>query len=420
MATQPIASVILLEQSLPERFIAAVRIAVRKIRALAVLALGLALVPLPTQAAFGQINSQQEQQQRDQQQREEQQREQQQRDQQQRDQQQREQQQREEQQRQQEQRDQQQREQEQQRQQQQREQEQQREQQQREQQEREQQQREQQAREQQQREQQQREQRAREQQQREEQQREQQQREAQERQQQQRDQEVKAQQQREQQAREQQQRSSEFPVPSSKSGSEVSHATAKTPAGDLKRAPSDIQSAGTERKPEASLPIKPAPRPIEPKPVPELAKKTCKDGPCQPCSSTQSKGKKDGPCDAAAAAKAGAPATPGTGPESCAAGQVWNGTQCLPVGAQSCLPGQSGLDGSCHVDCTSAIGGAQNWIMELRSARQNKDQACMKDPTSRECSQAESDYDMSLTEYQSYLAGVPIRCQSMLPSPIAI
>jgi hypothetical protein len=370
MAMQPIASVVLLEQTLPERFIAGVRLAVRKTRPIAALALGLALVPLPTQAAFGQINSQQEQQQRDQQQREEQQREQQQRDQQQRDEQQREQQQREEQQRQQEQREQQQREQEQQRQQQQREQEQQREQQQREQQQREQQQRdqqqrerqqreqqqrEQQAREQQQREeqqrereaqerqqqqrdqelkaQQQREQQAREQQQREEQQREQQQREAQERQQQQRDKEVKAQQQREQQAREQQQRSSELPVPSSKTGSEVSHATAKTPAADVKRAPSDIRSAGTERKPDTSLPIKPAPHAIEPKPVPDLAKKTCKDGPCQPCSSAQSKGKKDGPCEAAAT-KAGGPAAPkDVGAQTCAAGQVWNGTQCLPVGA---------------------------------------------------------------------------------------
>src|SRR3954452_2042802 len=59
MAMQPIASVVLLEQSLPERFIAAVRVGVRKARLVAVLALGLALVPLPPQAAFGQINSQQ-------------------------------------------------------------------------------------------------------------------------------------------------------------------------------------------------------------------------------------------------------------------------------------------------------------------------------------------------------------------------
>ncbi|PYV50801.1 MAG: hypothetical protein DMG92_06400 [Acidobacteria bacterium] len=227
-------------------------------------------------------------------------------------------------------------------------------------------------------------------------------------------------QQREQQARDQQQRSSDFPVPSSKSGSEVSHATAKTPATDVKRATPDIRSAGTERNPDTSLPVKPVPHPLEPKPVPEVAKKTCKDGPCQPCSSAQSKGKKDGPRNAATDAKAGAPAAPRTGPESCAAGQIWNGVQCLPTGVQPCAPGQSGIGGSCHVECATAIGGAQYWIMELRSARQKKDQACMKDPTSRECRAAESDYDMSFTGYQNYLGSVPSGCQSTLPSPIAI
>jgi hypothetical protein len=193
----------------------------------------------------------------------------------------------------------------------------------------------------------------------------------------------------------------------------------KTPAADVKRAPSDIQSTGTERKPDTSLPIKPAPRPIEPKPVLELAKKTCKDGPCQPCSSAQSKGKKDGPCDAATDAKAGAPAAPRTGPESCVAGQVWNGTQCLPVGAQSCMPGQIGA-GSCQVQCASATAGAQNFIVELRSSRQERDQACLKDPASRECIEADADYDIHMSIYRNYIASVPIGCQSMLPDPIAI
>jgi hypothetical protein len=229
---------------------------------------------------------------------------------------------------------------------------------------------------------------------------------------------MKAQQQREQQARDQQQRSSEFPVPSSKSGSEVSHTTAKTPEADVKRAPSDIQSAGTERKPNTSLPIKPAPHAIEPKPVPELAKKTCKDGPCQPCSSTQAKDKKDGACHAAA--NVGGQAAPkAVGAQSCAAGQVWNGTQCLPVGAQSCMPGQIGA-GSCQVQCASATAGAQNFIVELRSSRQERDQACLKDPASRECIEADADYDIHMSIYRNYIASVPIGCQSMLPDPIAI
>lgn len=44
----------------------------------------------------------------------------------------------------------------------------------------------------------------------------------------------------------------------------------------------------------------------------------------------------------------------------------------------------------------------------------------MKDPTSTECSRAEADYDMNMNEYQNYLGGVPIGCQSTLPDPIAI
>jgi DNA polymerase III gamma/tau subunit len=340
MAIQPIAFVVLLEQSLPERLIAAVRVAVRKTRLVAGVALGLALVPLPPQAAFGQINSQQEQQQREQ---------------------------------------------EQQRQQQQREQEQQQ---------------------------------AREQQQRQEQQREQQQLEEQARQQQQRDQELKAQQQREQQTRDRQQRTSDFPVPSSKSGSEVSHATAKTPAAEVKHATSDIQPAGTERRPDTSLPIKPAPHPIETKPVPEPTKKTCKDGPCQDCSSTQSKDNKGGSCAAAAAAKAGAPAAPkNAGPQSCAPGTVWNGTQCVIAGAQPCTPGQIG-SASCQAQCATATAGAQNFIVELRSAHQKRDEACFKDPTSRECIQADGDYNIRMSVYRNYLGSVPIGCQ--LPDPITI
>jgi hypothetical protein len=230
---------------------------------------------------------------------------------------------------------------------------------------------------------------------------------------------VKAQQQREQQAREQQQRTSELPVPSSKSGSEVPHETAKTPAADVKRAPSDIQSAGTERKPDTSLPVKPAPRPIEPKPVPELAKKTCKDGPCQPCSSTQAKDKKDGACDAAAAAKASAAAAPNAGPQTCAAGQVWNGTQCLIAGAQPCTPGQIG-SASCQAQCITAFTAAQGYIDLLRNARQQKDDACVKDQMSKECSEAELDYNTRISEYRGYLGVVPIGCQSTLPDPMAI
>jgi len=188
----------------------------------------------------------------------------------------------------------------------------------------------------------------------------------------------------------------------------------------VKRATPDVQSAGTERKPDASLPIKPAPRPVEPKPVPEAAKKPCKDGPCQPCSSTQAKGKKDGGCDAAAAAKDAAAAAPkAAGPQSCATGQVWNGAQCLPAGAQPCTPGQMG-SASCQAQCITATTAAQGYIDLLRMARQQKDDACLKDPMSKECSEAELDYNTRISEYRGYLGVVPIGCQSTLPDPSAI
>jgi hypothetical protein len=191
----------------------------------------------------------------------------------------------------------------------------------------------------------------------------------------------------------------------------------KTPAADVKRATPDIQSAGTERKPDTSLPVKPAPHPVEPKPVPEAAKKTCKDGACQPCSSAQAKGKKDGGCDAAVAGAAAAPKA--AGPQSCAAGQVWNGAQCLPAGAQPCTPGQIG-SASCQAQCITASTAAQGYIDLLRNARQQKDDACLKNQMSKECSQAEFDYNMRISEYRGYLGVVPIGCQSTLPDPTAI
>jgi hypothetical protein len=53
-------------------------------------------------------------------------------------------------------------------------------------------------------------------------------------------------------------------------------------------------------------------------------------------------------------------------------------------------------------------------------SRQQKDEACLKNPTSRECSQAEADYAMSMSEYRNYLGSVPIGCYSTLPDPITI
>jgi len=361
-------------------------------KAAAVLLLVLAL-GVPPQVMFGQSNQQQEQQQREQQQRDQQQREQQEH-----------------------------------------------EQQQREQQQRDQQQRDQQHREQQQREQQEREQQQREQQQREQQQREQQRREEQERDHQQREQQQREQQEREQQQRDQQQRdqqrcsSSDSAAPSSAMSQEVIHRTAQSPRTDVKlnsahtvnATATKDDSTAVEPDPHhrvcADGPCKEPPNSIQPKPVvSDLHGKLCKDGPCRPCPTGQLQ-TKDGTCAPAPTGKTVAPPSGvrTAGQQACAPGQVWNGAQCQAPGAQPCPAGQSRVGTSCQVDCTIATASAQNVIVELRSARQRKDDACLRNPTGNGCRQAEADYDLLLTEYRSFLGGVPIECQASLPDPIAI
>ena len=298
----------------------------------------------------------------------------------------------------------------------------------------------QQQREQRERDQQQREQQEREQQQRDQQQREQQQREQQQREQQQRDQQQRDQQQRQQQEREQQQRdqqrhsSSDSAVPSSAMSPEVVHRTAQSPAPDVQLNSAHTVNAtatkdhSTPVEPDshqrvcADGPCKEPPNPIQPKPVvSDLHGKLCKDGPCRPCPTGQLQ-TKDGACAPAPTAKTVAPPSRAktVSHQACAPGQVWNGAQCQATGPQPCPAGQSMVGTSCQVDCTIATASAQNVIVELRSARQAKDDACLKNPTGDECRQAEAEYDLLLTEYRNFLAGVPIECQASLPDPIAI
>src|SRR5207245_779665 len=116
--------------------------------------------------------------------------------------------------------------------------------------------------------------------------------------------------------------------------------------------------------------------------------------------------------------KATAPPKTSAVPQACPADQIWNGIQCAPVGAQGCLPGQTGAGPSCQTDCTIATAGAQNYIERLRMARQAKDQACTGNSTQQECQQAESTYNIRLNEYRTLLAGVSTACT--LPDPISI
>ena len=379
---------------------------VEKSRGGAVILLSLALMVVPVQPALGQINQQQqEQQQREQQAREQQQREQQERDQRAREEQQR--------------------------------QEQQREQQAREQQQREQQ-REQQAREQQQREQQERDQRAREEQQRQEQQREQQAREEQQRQEQQREQQVRDQQQRAEQER--QRKTSNIPVNPSATGShplsqpleaasQRANPPTQTPEPDRRITASATDARTTaarnqnSRSPESDLRrppcdkqpcAEPAPKPVPP----EVHTKLCKDGPCPVCAPGQSPGKNNSCVPSALAKGTAAPPNPAAAPQACPGGQIWNGIQCVSVGVQQCSPGQTRVSAICQADCTSSTAGAQSYIELLRMARQDKDSACLKDPTGPECRIAGVTYDMRLNEYRGFLGGVPSTCT--LPDPISI
>jgi len=51
-------------------------------------------------------------------------------------------------------------------------------------------------------------------------------------------------------------------------------------------------------------------------------------------------------------------------------------------------------------------------------ARQDKDSACLKNPTGDECQSAEATYQMRMLEYRNYLGGVATQCS--LPDPISI
>jgi len=234
----------------------------------------------------------------------------------------------------------------------------------------------------------------------------------------------------------QQHSSSGSPVPSSNASSEVSRPTAHPPATDVKRTTSDIEPVGVERKINSAPAVnatatkvceggpckEPAPKPIQLKLVaPDLRGKPCKGGPCQPCPAGQSEGK-DGSCGPAPSARTVA-AQPGARTvvrQPCAVGQVWNGTQCQVVGAQQCPAGQSMVGTSCQADCTLPTASAQNIIVELRSARQGKDEACLHNPIGKECREAEADYDLRLNEYRNFLGGMPTECRTALPDPIAI
>jgi hypothetical protein len=183
------------------------------------------------------------------------------------------------------------------------------------------------------------------------------------------------------------------------------------------------RSNGTQpNSPESDLRIKNCsngvckeslPKMVDPEPHPKL----CKGESCEKCPPGQSPGKNNS-CVSTAIAKNGAvPQKAVSDPLACPAGQVWNGAQCMPA-TPPCMPNETMVGGSCQPNCTIPTAGAQNLIMELRSARQKKDDVCRQNPNTLECLQAESSYDLSLNEYRNFLGGVPSGCT--LPDPISI
>jgi hypothetical protein len=202
------------------------------------------------------------------------------------------------------------------------------------------------------------------------------------------------------------------------------------PASDVRGASSNIQSADVEHQANAApagnvtATKDHASAPLES----DLHRTACKDGPCrepapkpvQPKPVIADAPRKATPSSAvnSGSAAAGAGARNGVS-QPCPAGQVRNGAQCLPVGAQQCLPGQNRAGFSCQ-DCTTSTASAQNIIAELRSARQRKDEVCLQNPTGRECQEADAHYNLTLNEYRNFLGGVPSECRTALPDPIAI
>lgn len=137
----------------------------------------------------------------------------------------------------------------------------------------------------------------------------------------------------------------------------------------------------------------------------------CLKGPCTVCPSGAPAGK-NGACTSA-------PTNTAVTPKACPVGQVWNGATCTVTGVH-CPAGQVANGNSCRADCSLVTGQSGNLITELRSARQEKDQACMQAPGSAQCQQADAQYSGALERYRMLLAGAPVECRTSLPDPISI
>lgn len=129
--------------------------------------------------------------------------------------------------------------------------------------------------------------------------------------------------------------------------------------------------------------------------------------------------------------KAGCVANP-TKTETCTARSSWNGSSCVPTneicpagqawdGARcniaSCPAGKILRAGTCMEDCSLTNTRADGLIPNVRSARQNRDDACPQGLATPQCQQADSQYQSILAEYRMLWAAAPLDCRGPLPVP---
>jgi len=192
-----------------------------------------------------------------------------------------------------------------------------------------------------------------------------------------------------------------------------------------------VEEASAEKRvlpPEPEKEKEPAP-----KETPDLRWRVlCGDKPCQTMRPTQPPDLRHhicltGPCNCPAGqvAKNGGCVAQNSNPVSsldhnCAAGQVWNGANCGLIN-RACHAGQVWNGTRCQADCSALIGRQEQQVVELRSARQQRDSACTASGAgSPACAQAETHYQMLLTEYTGLYDSSPLECRGSWPPPTSI
>jgi hypothetical protein len=153
---------------------------------------------------------------------------------------------------------------------------------------------------------------------------------------------------------------------------------------------------------------------------PEFRRHICESGPCpQPLKSAPAEADlRRRPCPPGQTmGKGGCVAN--TNPESsCTPGMTWNGGACIADNA--CPAGQVRMGASCQSDCSGLNARAQSLIPQVRSARQQRDEACQQGQSSPLCQEAEGRYATITGEYRTSLGGAPAECLASLPLPETI